>query len=79
MRQVSEEKLASLEGETSAIRKEISDFNSRVKTAKRRVTDMEGKGSGASGSHLDLSDAPYKLHGVKYIDVVPLAPSLGRR
>ena len=32
----------------------------------------------ASGSHLDLSRAPYVLYGVKYIDPVSLAPISGR-
>ena len=31
----------------------------------------------ASGSHLDLSRAPYDLYGVKYIDLVSLAPFSG--
>ena len=31
----------------------------------------------ASGSHLDLSRAPYDVYGVKYIDLVSLAPFSG--
>ena len=33
---------------------------------------------GASGPHLDLDRAPYVLYGVKYIDLVSLAPFPGR-
>ena len=33
----------------------------------------------ASGSHLDLDRAPYVLYGVKYIDLVSLAPVSGQR
>ena len=31
----------------------------------------------ASDSYLDLGRAPYGLHGVKYIDIVSLAPLSG--
>ena len=33
--------------------------------------------SGHARTHLDLNRAPYFLYGVKYIDLVPLAPFAG--
>ena len=40
--------------------------------------DEEKSQETASDSHLDLIFAPYVLYGVKYIDLVPLAPFSGR-
>ena len=43
----------------------------------RLLTRRRSSKRKASDSHLDLVRAPYVLYGVKYIDLVPLAPSPG--
>ena len=55
------------------------DVSNRLNKEYMEMVDAEREQSQASDSHLDLDRAPYVLYGVKYIDLVSLAPFPGHR